>query len=119
MKKVLSVAYLGDAVYELYIRKYLLKKGIYDNGDLQKESLKFVSAKSQRKILESLINENYLAFDELELVKVGRNAKGGKCKTTDIITYRIATGFEYLLGELYLNDKIKRIEEIMSKITEV
>ena len=116
MEKVLSVAYLGDAVYELHIRDYLLNSGIYDNGILQKESLLYVSAKSQRRILEQLVNDKFLNEKELEYIKVGRNAKGAKCKNSDIVTYRIATGLEYLFGKLYLDKEDERIKEIIKKI---
>ncbi len=116
MEKVLSVAYLGDAVYELHIRSYLISKGIYDNGELQKQSLNYVSAHSQRKIVESLINNNILTNEEKELYIKGRNAKGGKSKASDIITYRMATGLEYLFGYFYLNNKDERIEELIKSI---
>jgi ribonuclease-3 family protein len=116
MDKVLSVAYLGDAVYELYIRNFLIGLNIYNPGDLQKKSLDYVSARSQRKHLECLINNNLLTEEELDIIRKGRNAKGTKCKSTDIITYRIATGLEYLFGVLYLRKDIKRIEEIISLI---
>jgi len=116
VEKVLSVAYLGDAVYELQIRAYLISKGIYDNGELQKQSLSYVSAHSQRKIMESLINNNILTDEERELYIKGRNAKGGKSKASDIITYRMATGLEYLFGYLYLNNNYERIEELVKNI---
>ena len=119
MDKVLAVAYLGDAVYELYIRDYLLSLNITKPNDLQKKSLDYVSARSQRRILEILINKNLLTEEELDIVRRGRNAKGTKCKTTDIITYHIATGLEYLFGMLYLNKNSKRIEELIKNITEV
>ena len=117
MEKVLSVAYLGDAVYELHIRNYLLNSGFYDNGVLQKKSLEYVSAKSQRHILEELINNKFLNEQELEYIRIGRNAKGARCKNNDIVTYRIATGLEYLFGKLYLNQETERINEIIKQIT--
>ena len=58
----LIMAYLGDAAYELYVREYLINKGISNVNDLQKESLKYVSATSQKNILEELINNNILTF---------------------------------------------------------
>ncbi|HOP65590.1 MAG TPA: ribonuclease III domain-containing protein [Bacilli bacterium] len=116
MDKVLNIAYLGDAVYEVYIRNYLLTKDIYNSGELQKASLKFVSAKSQRRHLERLIDNNILTEEELDLIRKGRNAKGTKCKSADIITYHLATGLEYLFGVLYLRKDIERIEKIISYI---
>ncbi len=116
MDKVLNIAYLGDAVYELYIRNFLLTLNISNSGDLQKRSLNYVSAKSQRKHLENLINNNLLTEEELDLIRKGRNAKGTKCKSTDIVTYRIATGLEYLFGILYIRKDMGRIEQIISHI---
>ena len=111
----LVLAYLGDSVYELFVREYLINKGITKVKDLQKESLKFVSAKSQREILESLENSHFLTDPELDIIKWGRNAKGRISKTTDIITYRTSTGFECLIGYLYLNN-LERLKEVMAQI---
>ena len=109
------LAYLGDAVYELYIREYLITK-ITKTDILQKEAIKYVSAKSQVKILNDLINNNFLTENELAIVKRGRNnSKNTHPKNTDIITYKHATGFETLIGYLYLNDK-ERLEEIINII---
>lgn len=108
-------AYLGDAVYELYIREYLIGLGISKVNDLQKMSLKYVSAKSQREILEFLENEEYFSEEELTIIKRGRNASSHRSKNTDIITYKKATGLECLIGYLYLNDK-NRCKEIMEKV---
>ena len=111
----LSLAYLGDAVFELYIREYLINKKIYKVNDLQKESLNYITAPSQRKILENLINENILTEEEIEIVKRGRNASSHKSKTTDIVTYQMSTCFECLIVYIYLNNK-ERLKEIMEKI---
>ncbi len=112
----LTLAYIGDAVYELYIREYLINLNIAKVKDLQKESLKFVSAKSQSKHIEYLLNQNILTEEELEIYKRGRNAHGGKRKNTDIVTYKKATGLECLIGTLYLDKKYERIKEIMECI---
>lgn len=111
----LILAYLGDAVYELYVRNHLINNGIASVNELQKESLKYVSASSQRQILEKLINENILTTEEQEIVKKGRNSKSHKNKSTDVITYHMATGLECLIGYLYKNNK-SRLEEIMEVI---
>lgn len=113
--KNLILAYLGDAVYELYVRQYLISKGISNVNDLQTESLKYVSAKSQREILERLINDNVLTNEEIDIVKEGRNAQSHRSKTTDVVTYHKATGFECLIGYLYQNNK-ERLNEIMEVI---
>lgn len=114
----LVLAYLGDAVYELYIRKHLIDLGIAKVKELQTESLKYVSATSQRKILEDLQTNNYFNEEELTLIKRGRNMESHKSKSTDIITYKLATGLETLIGYLYLNDK-NRLDEIMKEIVRI
>lgn len=116
---VISLAYLGDAIYEVYIREYLIKKEIAFVEDLQREAIKYVSAKSQSKILKWLMDNNFLKEDEIEIIKRGRNYKrGSHPKNTDIITYKNSTGFESLLGYLYLDNKKERLEEIIKNILE-
>ena len=106
---VITLAYLGDSVYEVYIREYLINKGIIYVDKLQKEAIKYVSAKSQAKILDYLIDNNYLTNDEIDIVKRGRNYKrDSHPKNTDIITYKKSTGFECLVGYLYLSKNINR-----------
>lgn len=116
---IIALAYLGDAIYEVYIRNYLINKGIAKVENLQREAIKFVSAKSQSKILDKLIQNNYLANEEIEIVKRGRNYKReSHPKNTDIGTYKMSTGFEALFGYLYLDNKKDRIDEIMQYILE-
>lgn len=117
MKNALIYAYIGDSIYECYIRKYLISKNFTKLKDLQHESLNYVSAVSQRKHLELLEQENFLTQEELDIVKWGRNAHGGKSKAADIVTYRLATGLECLIGYLYYQNKQDRIKEIMERIT--
>ncbi len=111
----LVLAYLGDAVYELYIRKYLVKKDI-KLKEIQEISLNYVSAKSQKKHLDKLIENKILTEKELDIIRQGRNAKGGRSKSADIKSYRLATGFECLFGQLYLDSNTNRIEEIINEI---
>ncbi len=115
---ILAIAYLGDSVYELYIRSYLLKQGIYKVKDLQKESLKYVSATSQRKHIERLLAQNFLKEREIETYKRGRNAHSRSNKSSDIITYKMATGLECIIGQLYLDKNYQRLKEIMDFIVE-
>ena len=113
-KNVLVLAYIGDAIYEVYIRKYLIDKGNLKVNNLQKEAIKFVSAKVQKIFLDKLIDNNYLNEDELEVVYRARNHKGSRHpKNTDIVTYKHATAFEALIGFLYLENNITRINEII------
>ena len=112
----LVMAYMGDTIYEQYVREHLIRKGISKIGELQAGSLEFVSARSQRRHLERLIDANFLTEEEMEIVKWGRNAKGAKTKRADIVTYRLATGLEALIGKLYFANKRERIDEIMKFI---
>ena len=114
---IITLAYLGDAVYEVYIRNYLINKGIAKVEDLQREAVKYVSAKNQKKILDFLMNNNYLNEKEIDIVKRGRNYKReNHPKNTDIVTYKMSTGFEALIGYLFMLDDTKRIEEIINYI---
>lgn len=117
---ILALAYLGDSVYELYIRNFLINKGIYKVNNLQKESLNYVTAKAQSKFIENLLDNNLLNEDELDIVKRGRNAKVySHPKNTDILTYKYATSLECLFGYLYLLKKYDRIDELLKIILEV
>jgi len=120
MINVLVLAYLGDSVYENLVRDYLISLGINNVNDLQKRSLNFVSAKSQAKLLNCLIEDNVLFEEELDVVKRARNAKtNSKPKSCDVVTYKHATGFEALFGYLYLNNNKKRINEIFDIVKEI
>ena len=112
----LVLAYLGDAVYELYIREYLISKGLVKVNDLQNESLKYVSASSQSNHLKRLIDNNFLTEDEIDIVKRGRNMSSHNKKNTDIVTYKRSTGLECLIGNLKINNSNERIKEIMDFI---
>ena len=113
----LVLAYLGDTVYENYVRLFLIKKGINHVKELQEQSLNYVSAKSQSKILKELINQNVFNSEELEVIKRARNSKtNSHPKNTDIITYKEATSLEAIIGYLKLKKNIERIEELMKLI---
>ena len=114
---VLVLAYLGDCIYENYVRHYLIKQGIGNVNDLQTESINYVSAKNQAKYLEQLIDSNFFTEEELSVIKRARNYKSNSHpKNTDIITYKHATGLEAVIGYLdYIGNK-NRIDEIMKYI---
>ncbi|MBQ8193136.1 MAG: ribonuclease III [Bacilli bacterium] len=110
------LALLGDAIFSLYIREELIKIGINNSKKLQNKLIEYVSAKGQVKILNNLIENNFLSEEELDIVKRGRNnKKENHPKNTEIITYKLSTGFEALLGDLYLNNK-ERLKEVLSQI---
>ena len=113
----LVLAYLGDTIYEDYVRLFLIKKGIANVNDLQAESIKYSSAKAQAEIVKRLISENFFTDEELVIIKRARNHKSiSHPKNCDIVTYRYATGLEALIGYLKLENNEERLEIIMKNI---
>lgn len=114
---VLVLAYLGDTIYEDYVRKYLINQGIGNVNDLQTQSIHYVSAKAQSKFLTELVDRDFFSEEELNVIKRARNYKSNSHpKNCDIITYKHATGLEALIGYLELLNHRDRIEEIMKNI---
>ena len=114
---VLVLAYLGDTIYENYVRKYLIDQKIANVNDLQQEAVKFVSAKSQAGFLMEMLENEFLTDEEITIIKRARNYKTtSHPKNCDIVTYKYATGLESLIGYLELENKKERIDEIMNFI---
>ena len=114
---VLVLAYLGDTIYENYVRHYLINKKIGNVNDLQTASINYVSAKNQARFLEELMDDNFFSEDEINVIKRARNYKSNSHpKNTDIITYKHATGLEAVIGYLDMLGKKDRIDLLMSKI---
>lgn len=114
---VLVLAYLGDNVYEYYVRRFLINSKISNVNDLQKNAVNYVSAKNQAKFIQEMINDNFFDEEELSIIKRARNHKGvSHPKNCDIITYKYATALEALIGYLKLEGKEERIEIIIKKI---
>lgn len=111
---VLALAYLGDGIFEVYVREYLLvKKGIEKPDLLQKAAKRFVSAKAQAAFMKEALFQQWLSEEEVRIFKRGRNAKSRHVpKNTDVLTYNQSTGFETLIGHLHLLGNKERIEEI-------
>ena len=106
----LTLAFLGDGVYDLVIRTILVEKGNCSANKLHREKSAVVKAASQAKMAEALLPE--LTAEELAVYKRGRNAKSVTVpKNAEISDYRKATGFEALMGYLYLKDETERIFE--------
>ena len=113
----LVLAYLGDTVYENYVRKFLVQQGIAHVDELQKKAVQYVSANSQSRFLQRMIEDNFLTEEELAVVKRARNHKVlSHPKNTSIIVYKKATGLEALIGFLEISSNQKRIDEIMKYI---
>ncbi|HWJ79853.1 MAG TPA: Mini-ribonuclease 3 [Niallia sp.] len=110
----LALAYMGDAVLEIYVRRHLLYSGKVKPNHLHREATKYVTAKGQAKVVHQLMEDNFLSDEEMAVLKRGRNAKSGSIpKNTDVQTYRYSTGFEAVLGYLYMAHREERLEEII------
>ncbi|MFE8698581.1 Mini-ribonuclease 3 [Cytobacillus sp. FJAT-53684] len=110
----LALAYMGDAVFEIYVRRHLIQSGQVRPNQLHREATYYVSAKAQSQIIHQFLDSSVLSDEETAVVKRGRNAKSGTVpKNTDVQTYRYSTAFESLIGYLYLSEKEERLEEII------
>ncbi|MDE5546169.1 MAG: ribonuclease III [Anaeroplasmataceae bacterium] len=110
----LTLAYIGDAIYELYVRKYALSLGFTKVNELHKKVTYYTNALAQANVIHYYLEQNILTETELSIFKRGRNSHiHTKRKNVDLVNYLDATGFEALLGYLYLkNDKL-RLEELI------
>lgn len=108
----LTLAYIGDGIYDLIIRTMMVEKGNAPVNKLHRSVSNLVKAPAQAEILH--IIEDQLTEEERAVYKRGRNAKSfTSAKNASITDYRIATGFEALMGYLYLTDNITRIVELV------
>lgn len=115
MMHPLVLAYIGDTVYDLFVRTYLIHTYDVPVHQLHVRSISFVKAGSQSETLHNI--DELLSEDEKYIVRRGRNAKSGTVpKNADVTEYRWATGFESLLGYLYLTGQEERLVEIMGYV---
>jgi ribonuclease-3 family protein len=118
MMSPLVWAYMGDSVYEQYVREHVIFQGIAKNGAYHKKAIKYVSANAQVKILKAL--EGFLTDEEQEIVKRGRNSQPhSHAKNADIVDYKWATGFEALVGYLFLTKQKARLDEIIKRCFQI
>ncbi|MBQ9863692.1 MAG: ribonuclease III [Lachnospiraceae bacterium] len=110
----LILAHIGDAIYEVVIRTITLSKGNRAIEKVHKDATKYVNAKAQAEIIEKI--QPLLTEEELNIYKRGRNAKSNtKAKNASITDYRKATGFEALMGYLYLLNKTDRMLNLIKE----
>ncbi|WP_313627857.1 Mini-ribonuclease 3 [Enterococcus italicus] len=110
----LALAYVGDAIYEVYVRDYLIQSGLTRPNQLHKTATHYVSAKAQAKLIQQMNEQALLTDEEQDIFRRGRNSKSyTSAKNADIITYRISTGFEALIGYLHLTGQKERLEELV------
>lgn len=114
---VLVLAYLGDNVYEYYVRKFLIEQQISNVNQLQSNAVNYVSASNQARFLKELMAKDFFVEEELDVIRRARNHKcTSHPKSCDIVTYKYATALEALIGFLEMKNKRNRIEEIMNLI---
>ncbi|SHG12765.1 Mini-ribonuclease 3 [Ornithinibacillus halophilus] len=113
--KSLALAYMGDAVYEVFVREHLLKTGQVKPNQLHRHAITFVSAKAQAKVILYWLEQELLSEEEERIVARGRNAKSGSVpKNTSVQTYRYSTAFEALIGFHYLSKNEERLTDLMN-----
>lgn len=109
----LTWAYIGDCVYDLYIRTNLVNNTNLKPHKLHMETIKYVKAKSQAKLLEKI--QDQLTEEEKDIVRRGRNAESHHLpKNANVQEYRYATAYEALIGYLYLTKKEERLKDILN-----
>ena len=118
---IAALAFIGDAVYELYVRKHVMETGAAHSDVRHKMAVEYVSAEGQAQVIKALIDEE-LTEDELALVKRARNHRASNSKKTrasrrggNIMTDKYATAFEALVGELYLREDKDRLDYLVNR----
>lgn len=113
-----DLAYVGDAYIELVVRKYLVEQNKYDNDELMKKCIKYVSATSHAIIYEQIKDE--FTEEEFSYFRMGKNTKyNSKRKNLDRKAHSISTGLEAVVGYLYLTNNLERLNYIMSLIIKI
>lgn len=112
----LTLAYIGDAYYELKVRMHLINQDLTKVDALHKKAIKFTSAVAQAAIIDWMMTSELLSDDEIELFKRGRNVSGPGRKNVDAKTYHRATGFETLIGYLSMYQENRANELIIKAI---
>jgi ribonuclease-3 family protein len=111
-------AYIGDAIYELYIRRYTIQSGVSRTDAMNRFKVRYVKASAQAKVIKTIL-EN-LTEEEQGVVRRARNKKvSTKPKNADLMDYKWATAFEALLGSLFIAGNETRIEEIIEQAIEI
>lgn len=111
----LTLAYIGDSIYETYIRQMNIEKGFGKVNVLHKHTIKYTCAEYQAKGILYLYDNNILSEEETQIFKRGRNSNTNKTrKSLSILDYNNATGFEALIGYLYLKDNLNRAHELIN-----
>ena len=110
----IALAFEGDAIYSTYIRKHLIFQGLTKPNQLHRKTTRYVSAKAQAMLITKMLEAQLLSEKEEDIYRRGRNANSHtKAKNTDVVTYKMSTGFEAVMGYLHMTEQIKRLEELI------
>ncbi|MEG1537019.1 MAG: ribonuclease III domain-containing protein [Clostridiales bacterium] len=113
----LTLAYIGDGVYEMAVRRYLVDGGLSKTNELHKTAVQYVNSDRQSRLYGEI--ESCLSEEELTIFRHGRNAKSGhQPPNTGVATYRRATGLETLIGWLHLAGREDRLAQIFTILFE-
>ena len=111
----IALAFEGDAVYSLYIRRHLIFQGQTKPNQLHRLATRYVSAKAQASLIEKMLEQELLTEKELDIFIRGRIAiSHTKAKNSDVITFNMASGFEAVMGDLHMTEDIARLEELIA-----
>ena len=115
-----TLAYLGDAVFEVIIREKIVTEKPGDVDRAHHTAVRYVSASGQAKAAKAMVSEGFLTDEEVAVYKKGRNHRSmSRPQHADPKEYKIATGFEALLGWLYLSDERERLREIAAEAVRI
>jgi ribonuclease-3 family protein len=109
----LVLAYIGDAVFELLVRTHIVSAGHRRMKDIHLETVQMVKAETQARIIRQIIDE--LSEEEQDIVRRGRNTRSNPTKNADMQEYRMSTGFEALIGYLYLQGDEERVSYLVNR----
>ncbi len=116
----IALAFEGDAIYSTYIRKHLIFQGLTKPNQLHRKATHYVSAKAQATLITKMLEVQLLTAKEEDIYRRGRNANSHtKAKNTDVVTYKMSTGFEAVMGYLHMTNQVERLEELIDWCIEV
>lgn len=111
----IALAFEGDAIYSTYIRKHLIFQGFTKPNQLHRKTTRYVSAKAQAMLITKMLEAQLLSEKEEDIYRRGRNADSHtKAKNTDVVTYKMSTGFEAVMGYLHMTEDVDRLEELVT-----
>ena len=111
----IALAFEGDAVYSMYIRRHLILKGMTKPNKLHQEATKYVSAKAQARLISLMLEEQVLTEKKRKSTNVVAIPIAiPRLKNADVVTYRMSTGFEAVMGYLHMTENLERLESLIS-----